>query len=198
MSKGKNTLTYTHYMGFSGGSGGKESACKAGDLGLIPGLGRLLGGGHGNSLQYPCLENLHGLRILVGCSPWGCQELDATEQLSTADTSQLPHTHMHIPHTHTLIQVHTHYITHTHTHVCTYIQQAAILPAIATPIPPNHKEQLRIRKGNHPQPGRETTALSVLQETREQIQLPRCGQAGLWRGEISLIQKDESVLNLSR
>ena len=34
----------------------KESACKAGNLGLIPGLGRSSGGGHGNPLQYSCLE----------------------------------------------------------------------------------------------------------------------------------------------
>jgi len=33
-------------MGFLGGSGGKESACNAGDLGLTPGLGRSPGGGH--------------------------------------------------------------------------------------------------------------------------------------------------------
>ena len=43
-------------MGFPGGSDGKESACNAGDLGLIPGLGRSPGGGHGNPLQYSCLE----------------------------------------------------------------------------------------------------------------------------------------------
>ena len=36
---------------------GKESACKPGDRGLIPGLGRYPGGGHGNPLQYSCLEN---------------------------------------------------------------------------------------------------------------------------------------------
>ena len=35
----------------------KESACNAADLGLIPGLGRSLGKGNGNSLQYSCLEN---------------------------------------------------------------------------------------------------------------------------------------------
>ena len=35
---------------------GKESACNAGDLGLIPGLGRSPGGGHGYPLQYSCLE----------------------------------------------------------------------------------------------------------------------------------------------
>ena len=45
-------------MGFPGGSDGKESACNAGDLGLITGLGRSPGGGHGNRLQYSCLENL--------------------------------------------------------------------------------------------------------------------------------------------
>ena len=35
----------------------KESACNAGDESLIPGLGRSPGGGHGNPLQYSCLEN---------------------------------------------------------------------------------------------------------------------------------------------
>ena len=44
-------------MGFPGGSDGKESTCNAGDLGLIPGLGRSPGGGHGNPLQCSCLEN---------------------------------------------------------------------------------------------------------------------------------------------
>ena len=36
---------------------GKESPCNAGDLGLIPGLGRSLVEGDGNPSQYPCLEN---------------------------------------------------------------------------------------------------------------------------------------------
>ena len=44
--------------GLSCSSFGKESACNAGDLGLIPVLGRSPGGGHGNPLQYFCLENL--------------------------------------------------------------------------------------------------------------------------------------------
>ena len=44
-------------MGFPGGSGVKASACNVGDLSLIPGLGRSLGGGNGNLLQYSCLEN---------------------------------------------------------------------------------------------------------------------------------------------
>ena len=44
-------------VGFPGGSDGKESACNAGDLGLIPGSGRYPGGGHGNPLLYSYLEN---------------------------------------------------------------------------------------------------------------------------------------------
>ena len=44
-------------MGFPHSSVSKESACKAGDLGLIPGLGRSPGEGNGNSLQNSCLEN---------------------------------------------------------------------------------------------------------------------------------------------
>ena len=43
--------------GFSGSSGSKESACNAGDLGLIHVLGRSPGGRHGNLLQYSYLEN---------------------------------------------------------------------------------------------------------------------------------------------
>ena len=44
-------------MGFPGGSDGKESACNTGDLGSIPGLGRSLGEGNGNPIQYSFLEN---------------------------------------------------------------------------------------------------------------------------------------------
>ena len=39
----------------------------------------LLGGGHGSPLQCSCLENPHGQRSLVGCSPWGLRESDTTE-----------------------------------------------------------------------------------------------------------------------
>ena len=42
---------------FPGGSDGKDSTCSAGDLGLIPGSGQSPGAGHGNPLQYSCLEN---------------------------------------------------------------------------------------------------------------------------------------------
>ena len=43
-------------MGFPGSPVSKESTCNVGDLGLIPGLGRSAGGGHGNPLQYSCLK----------------------------------------------------------------------------------------------------------------------------------------------
>ena len=61
---------------------GKETDCQAGDAGWIPGLGRSPGGGHGNPLQYSCLENsmdkggwwatVHGI----------AEESDMTEQLN--------------------------------------------------------------------------------------------------------------------
>ena len=44
-------------MGFPGSSAGKESACNAGDLGLIPGLGRSSGEGNGYPLEYFGLDN---------------------------------------------------------------------------------------------------------------------------------------------
>ena len=47
-------------LGFPGGARGKEPVCNAGDardMGLIPGLGRSSGGGHGNPLHYSCLED---------------------------------------------------------------------------------------------------------------------------------------------
>ena len=77
-----------HTWGFPSGSDGKESACNAGDLGSIPGLGRSPGGGPGNPLQYSCLENPHGQRSLVGYSLWDHKELDTTEltEHSTAQT----------------------------------------------------------------------------------------------------------------
>ena len=43
-------------LGFPGGSDGKESACNAGDLGLIPGLGRSPGEGNGYPLQFLARE----------------------------------------------------------------------------------------------------------------------------------------------
>ena len=67
------------WEGFPGGLDGKEPACNEGDLDLIPRLERCPGGGHGNPLQYSCLENPHGQRSLVSYSPSGCKESDVPE-----------------------------------------------------------------------------------------------------------------------
>ena len=67
-----------HQLDFPGGSDGKASVYNVGDLGSIPGSGRSPGEGNGNPLQYSCLEN----PIDGGAwCPWGCKELDTTEQL---------------------------------------------------------------------------------------------------------------------
>ena len=63
-------------MGFPGGSAGIESACNAGDLGLIPGLGRSPGEEKGYPLQYSCLENS------MNCIVHSHKESDMTECLS--------------------------------------------------------------------------------------------------------------------
>ena len=47
----------SHRLDFPGGSDGKASVYDTGDPGSIPGLGRSLGEGNGNPLQYYCLEN---------------------------------------------------------------------------------------------------------------------------------------------
>ena len=70
------------FLGFPGGSDGKESAHNVRDLSLIPGLRTSPGGGHDN----PLLENPHGQRSLAGYSPWGLKESDTTEQLSPQHT----------------------------------------------------------------------------------------------------------------
>ena len=68
-------------MDFPGGSDGKVSVYNAGDLGSIPGSGRLPGEGNGNPLQYSCLEN----PVDGGAwCPWGRKELDTTEQLHSS------------------------------------------------------------------------------------------------------------------
>ena len=54
----------------------KNLPANAGDMGWIPGSGRSPGEGHGNTLQYSCLEN-----PMDGGAWWGCKESDMTEQL---------------------------------------------------------------------------------------------------------------------
>ena len=66
--------------GFPGGSDGKESACNAGDLDLIPGLGRSLGEGHGNPFQCSFWENPMDRRAWW-ITVHAVEELDMTQQL---------------------------------------------------------------------------------------------------------------------
>ena len=60
------------FLGFPYGSAGKESACNAGNVGMIPGLGRSPGEGKPTSVFWP--GEFHGLR-----SPWDSKESDTTE-----------------------------------------------------------------------------------------------------------------------
>ena len=70
------------FMDFPGGSDGNESAFSAGDLGLIPGLGR--SPGEGTPVFLP--GEFHGQESLAVYSPWGCEQSDTTEQLSLSLT----------------------------------------------------------------------------------------------------------------
>ena len=69
------------HQGFPGGSAGKESACNAGDLGLISGLGRSPGERNGNPLQYFLPGDFHGQGSLVGYG-WSHKESNTTELLT--------------------------------------------------------------------------------------------------------------------
>ena len=78
-----------------------DSVCNERDAGSIPGLGRSLGEGNGNPLQYSCLENPKDGgdwqstvlylenpmdKRLAGYTPWGCKESDTTKQLTHTNT----------------------------------------------------------------------------------------------------------------
>ena len=69
------------YQGFPCGLSGKDSACNAGDQGLILGSGRFPGEGNGNPLQYSCLENL------MDRGAWWVTVHEVTKEL---DTKQIP------------------------------------------------------------------------------------------------------------
>ena len=81
----------TRFRGFPGGSDGKEADCNAGELGLIPGLGRSPGEGNGYPLQYCCLGNP------TDRGAW---------QLQSVGSQRIEHDWVTNSHTH----------THTHTH----------------------------------------------------------------------------------
>ena len=63
------------WRGFPSSSDGKESACNAGDLGLIPGLGKIPWRRERLPTSVFRPGEFHGLY-----SPWGCKESDATER----------------------------------------------------------------------------------------------------------------------
>ena len=71
---------YVYTRGLPCNSVGKESACNAGDPGLIPRLGRSPGEGNGNPLQYSCLET-PWTEEPGGLPSMGSQEPDTTERL---------------------------------------------------------------------------------------------------------------------
>ena len=71
---------FTYPIGFPGGSEGKASACKAGDLCLIPGSGRSPGERNGQPTPVLFPEESRRRRSLVGYSQWGCKESDMTER----------------------------------------------------------------------------------------------------------------------
>ena len=75
----------------SGSDGKKKSASNGEDLGSVPGLGRSLGEGNGNPVQYSCLENAMDSRAwqAIGYRLWGHKELDTTEQLSHSPSQAL-------------------------------------------------------------------------------------------------------------
>ena len=83
------TLAFIRFLkGFPGDSNVKESTCGAGDLGSIPGLGRSPGEGKGLPIPVFWAGEFHGLY-----HPWGCKELDMTEQLSlitAGDVGSIP------------------------------------------------------------------------------------------------------------
>ena len=66
----RDRLSIRVFLGFCGGSAGKESACNVGDLHSIPGLGRSPGGGHGNPPNILAWKNSHGQKSLAAYSPW--------------------------------------------------------------------------------------------------------------------------------
>ena len=83
-----NCFTYS----FLGGSDGKESTYNVVDLGLIPGLGRSPGIGHGNPLQYSCLENP------MDRGSWQLQSMGSQSWTWLSDLARAhTNTHTHTP-----------------------------------------------------------------------------------------------------
>ena len=74
------------YLGFLGGSDGKESVFDAGDLGSVPRSGRFPWRRAWKPTPIFLPGESHGQRRLAGCSPWGHKESDTTKQLTCSLT----------------------------------------------------------------------------------------------------------------
>ena len=79
VTKSLPLLSQQHFC-FPGGLDGKESACNAGDPGLILGVGKIPWRREWLSTPVPLPGEFHGWRGLKGYHPWGRKELDTTEQ----------------------------------------------------------------------------------------------------------------------
>ena len=79
-----NKVTCNILWDFLHSSVSKASACNAGDLDSIPGLGRSPEKGNGNPLQYSLAGEFQGQRSLEDYSPWDHKKSDMTYQLNTA------------------------------------------------------------------------------------------------------------------
>ena len=116
----KIAYRYVYKIGFLHGSVGKEVACNAGDMGLIPGSGRYPGERNGNSLQYSCLENPMDRgawqATVHGVARFGLDLVTKPPQ---------PYTYTHI-YIYIYMYVYTH--TYTHTYTYTYISENAMAP----------------------------------------------------------------------
>ena len=78
-----------YLLGFPHSSDSRESACNAGDPGSLPWVGKIPWRREQEPTPVFLSEESHGLKSLTGHSPWGCKELDTTEQLTHTQT----HTH---------------------------------------------------------------------------------------------------------
>ena len=76
----------TGFSGFLGGSDDKESACKAGDSGSIPGSGRFPRAGNWQPTPALLPGKFHGQRYLGDYSPWDGKKSDMTERLTHTQT----------------------------------------------------------------------------------------------------------------
>ena len=81
-----NLMVISSPLGLPRWLSGKESACQAGNMGLIPEPRRFPGEGNGNPLQYSCPGKSRGQRSLKGYSPWCHNELGMTYWLSSSSS----------------------------------------------------------------------------------------------------------------